>query len=50
MTAAIEWQVLWPALLAGVVVLATHVPLGQEVLKRASCSSTWRSPRWRCSA
>jgi len=34
MTAAIEWQVLWPALLAGVVVLATHVPLGQEVLKR----------------
>ena len=34
MTAAIEWQVLWPALLAGLVVLATHVPLGQEVLKR----------------
>jgi len=34
MTATIEWQVLWPALLAGVVVLATHVPLGQEVLKR----------------
>lgn len=34
MTAAIEWQVLWPALLAGAVVLATHVPLGQEVLKR----------------
>lgn len=34
MTAAIEWQVLWPALLAGLVVLATHVPLGQEVLRR----------------
>ena len=34
MNAAIELQVLWPALLAGAVVLATHVPLGQEVLKR----------------
>ena len=34
MNAAIELQVLWPALLAGLVVLATHVPLGREVLRR----------------
>ncbi len=27
-------EILWPALLAGVLVLSTHVPLGQEVLKR----------------
>jgi zinc/manganese transport system permease protein len=29
-----EVAILWPALLAGLLVLATHVPLGQEVLKR----------------
>lgn len=27
-------EILWPALLAGLLVLSTHVPLGQEVLKR----------------
>ena len=27
-------DILWPALLAGLIVLATHIPLGQEVLKR----------------
>jgi zinc/manganese transport system permease protein len=34
MNVAPELSVLWPALLAGLLVLATHVPLGQEVLKR----------------
>lgn len=29
-----DWLLLWPALLAGLVVLATHVPLGREVLRR----------------
>jgi zinc/manganese transport system permease protein len=32
--AAIDWSILGPALLAGALVLATHVPLGREVLKR----------------
>jgi zinc/manganese transport system permease protein len=27
-------SILWPALLAGLIVLATHVPLGQQVLAR----------------
>lgn len=27
-------EILWPAFLAGVLVLSTHIPLGQEVLKR----------------
>ncbi len=27
-------EILWPALLAGILVLATHVPLGREVLQR----------------
>lgn len=27
-------EILWPALLAGLLVLSTHVPLGQQVLKR----------------
>lgn len=31
---AIEWSILAPALVAGLIVLSTHVPLGQEVLKR----------------
>jgi len=34
MNLALELDVLLPALLAGLLVLATHVPLGQEVLKR----------------
>lgn len=34
MNLALELNVLLPALLAGLLVLATHVPLGQEVLKR----------------
>jgi zinc/manganese transport system permease protein len=34
MNLAVEMNVLLPALLAGLLVLATHVPLGQEVLKR----------------
>jgi len=31
---AIEWTIVGPALIAGLLVLSTHVPLGQEVLKR----------------
>ena len=31
---ALDFQVLWPALLAGLLVLSTHVPLGQQVLAR----------------
>jgi zinc/manganese transport system permease protein len=34
MNLALELNMLLPALLAGLLVLATHVPLGQEVLKR----------------
>jgi zinc/manganese transport system permease protein len=30
----IDWSIVGPALAAGLIVLATHVPLGQEVLKR----------------
>ncbi len=30
----IDWTIVAPALVAGLVVLSTHVPLGQEVLKR----------------
>jgi zinc/manganese transport system permease protein len=30
----IDWTIIGPALVAGLVVLSTHVPLGQEVLKR----------------
>ena len=32
--ANLDWHLLMPALAAGILVLATHVPLGQEVLKR----------------
>jgi zinc/manganese transport system permease protein len=32
--AAIDWTILGPALIAGLLVLATHVPLGMEVLER----------------
>ncbi len=31
---AIEFDILWPALVAGLLVTATHVPLGMQVLKR----------------
>ena len=31
---AIEYNILWPALIAGLLVTATHVPLGIQVLKR----------------
>lgn len=34
MMAAIDWTIVGPALAAGLIVLSTHVPLGQEVLKR----------------
>src|SRR5215467_15137581 len=30
----LELSILWPAFLAGLLVLATHVPLGQQVLAR----------------
>jgi zinc/manganese transport system permease protein len=30
----IDWPILLPALLAGLLVLATHVPLGAQVLER----------------
>ncbi|MGQ7845234.1 metal ABC transporter permease [Granulosicoccus sp. 3-233] len=30
----LQIDVLWPAMLAGILVVATHVPLGQEVLRR----------------
>ena len=30
----LDWTIIGPAFLAGLVVLSTHVPLGQEVLKR----------------
>ncbi|HEY1057240.1 MAG TPA: metal ABC transporter permease [Limnobacter sp.] len=31
---AVSWTILGPALLAGLIVLATHIPLGQQVLQR----------------
>ncbi|HWA88816.1 MAG TPA: metal ABC transporter permease [Rhizomicrobium sp.] len=34
MTGTLELSILWPAFLAGLLVLATHVPLGQQVLGR----------------
>jgi len=33
-TESINWSILAPAIIAGFLVLSTHVPLGQEVLKR----------------
>jgi zinc/manganese transport system permease protein len=30
----LEWSIIGPAMVAGLLVLSTHVPLGQEVLKR----------------
>ncbi|MDZ4729869.1 MAG: metal ABC transporter permease [Xanthomonadales bacterium] len=32
--AAVEWSIIAPAMVAGLLVLSTHVPLGQVVLKR----------------
>src|SRR2546421_12900097 len=32
--ASIDFSILWPALLAGLLVTATHVPLGTQVLAR----------------
>jgi zinc/manganese transport system permease protein len=34
MTDFIDWSIVGPAFVAGLIVLSTHVPLGQEVLKR----------------
>ncbi len=34
MTVGLEWSILLPALLAGLIVLASHVPLGLRVLER----------------
>ncbi|NCF14455.1 MAG: metal ABC transporter permease [Gammaproteobacteria bacterium] len=34
MTDFLDWTIIGPALAAGLIVLSTHVPLGQEVLKR----------------
>jgi zinc/manganese transport system permease protein len=34
MNELIDWTIVGPALLAGLIVLSTHVPLGQEVLNR----------------
>ena len=31
---ALDWGILGPALVAGLLVLATHVPLGEQVLDR----------------
>jgi zinc/manganese transport system permease protein len=33
-TELLDWSILAPAIVAGMLVLSTHVPLGQEVLKR----------------
>lgn len=34
MNAAIDWSILWPAFVAGLLVTLTHVPLGIQVLQR----------------
>ena len=34
MTELLDWTIIGPALGAGLLILSTHVPLGQEVLKR----------------
>ena len=31
---ATQWSILWPAFVAGLLVTATHVPLGMQVLRR----------------
>ena len=30
----VDWSIIGPAFVAGLIILSTHVPLGQEVLKR----------------
>ena len=45
----LDISILGPACLAGLIVLSTHVPLGQKVLSRGIILSIWRSrrsPRW----
>lgn len=32
--AVLDWSILWPAFITGLLVIATHVPLGREVLAR----------------
>ncbi len=34
MSSALDWSILWPACAAGLLVAATHVPLGTQVLER----------------
>ncbi len=34
MIEALDWSIIGPAAVAGLIILSTHVPLGQEVLKR----------------
>ena len=34
MSEALDWSIIGPAFVAGLIVLSTHVPLGQEVLRR----------------
>ncbi len=34
MSGLLDWSIIGPALVAGLIILSTHVPLGQEVLKR----------------
>lgn len=34
MSEILDWTIIGPALVAGLIILSTHVPLGQEVLKR----------------
>lgn len=34
MISSFDWGIIWPALLAGMLVLSTHVPLGKRVLER----------------
>ena len=31
---SVEWSILWPAFIAGLLVTATHVPLGMQVLRK----------------
>ena len=33
-THAVTWSILWPALIAGLIVAASHVPLGMQVLRK----------------
>ena len=42
--AAIDFSILWPALIAGLLVIATHVPLGIQVLGRGIVGVSQR--RW----